>query len=262
MDVMIVEMQERVLENRTGVTRQKRSRGRSRKRGRNLPLPLLIALAAAVILVVAGVLLLPAIRSRRHQSRLVSVISDYENAAASLDQAVYDAHENGALVYNALLKQNGYTGGVNEEMLSRYWNVLNIGKNGVMGYLEIPSISLKLPIYHGTSEAALGEACGHAEWSSVPIGEEGSHCVLAGYRGVSGRKLFDDIDQVRVGDHFTIHVLDQELLYKVEQIRAVRPEEGGDFSISDGKDEVTIVVTSPKEKNAWKLLIKGRRISK
>ena len=136
---------------------------------------------------------------------------------------------------------------------------LNVAGNGVMGYIEIPSIGCTLPIYHGTDEAVLQIAVGHMEGTSLPVGGEGSHCVLSGHRGLPSAKLFTDLDQVGEGDTFLLHVLDETLAYEVDQVKVVLPEEAGDLEAVRGEDYCTLVTCTPYGINTHRLLVRGSR---
>lgn len=104
-----------------------------------------------------------------------------------------------------------------------------------MGYIEIPEIDCSLPIYHGTEESVLQVAVGHLEWSNLPVGGEGTHCVLSGHRGLPSAKLFTNLDKLAVGDTFLLRVLDEVLTYEVDQILIVEPEQVDALGIVPGR---------------------------
>lgn len=139
-----------------------------------------------------------------------------------------------------------------------YLNVLNIGE--VIGYVDIPKISVYLPIYHGVSENVLQSGVGHVENSSFPIGEIGTHTVLAGHTGLVRTKLFDDIDKLQLGDKFYIHVLDEKLTYQVDQIKVVKPEDTKYVAIEEDKEYVTLLTCVPYGINTHRLLVRGTRV--
>lgn len=116
-----------------------------------------------------------------------------------------------------------------------------------------------MPIYHGTEESVLQAAVGHAEWSSLPVGGKGTHCVLLGHRGLPSAKLFTDLDQLAVGDVFQLRVLDAVLTYVVDQIRIVEPQETAALQIVEGEDYCTLVTCTPYGINTQRLLVRGRR---
>ncbi len=145
-------------------------------------------------------------------------------------------------------------------MLSHpYDTLLDPNGNGLMGSIEIPKLNLKLAIYHGLGTEALENGVGHVEGTSLPIGGEGTHAVLAGHRGLPSARLFTDLDQMQIGDTFLIHVLDQTLAYKVDQIKTVLPEETEDLAIVPGEDHVTLITCTPYGVNTHRLLVRGVR---
>ena len=129
-----------------------------------------------------------------------------------------------------------------------------------MGYIEIPSIKVSLPIYHGVDEAVLQIAVGHIEGSSLPVGGENSHCVISGHRGLPSAKLFTNLDQLKEGDIFMMRVLDETLTYEVDQIRIVEPEDLSNIGIVEGEDLCTLVTCTPYGVNSHRLLVRGHRI--
>ena len=129
-----------------------------------------------------------------------------------------------------------------------------------MGYLEIPAIAVRVPILHGTGEDALTQGAGHLIGSSLPVGGSGTHCVLAGHRGLPSSKLFTDLDLVKEGDLLYLHVLDQTLGYEVDQIRIVEPKETESLKIQLEEDLVTLVTCTPYGVNTQRLLVRGHRI--
>lgn len=141
-----------------------------------------------------------------------------------------------------------------------YFNILNLG--GIMGYLEIPKIKVKLAIYHGTSEEILKRGVGHLEGSSLPIGGEDTHAVLTGHTGLSSAKIFTDLVKMEVGDFFTIQVLGDTLTYEVDQIKVVMPDNTSDLQVTSGIDYVTLITCTPYGVNNQRLLVRGIRAAK
>ena len=129
-----------------------------------------------------------------------------------------------------------------------------------MGYVEIPSISCTLPIYHGTDEAVLQIAIGHMEGSSLPVGGESTHCVISGHRGLPSAKLFTKLDELVEGDVFMLQVLGETLTYEVDQIRIVEPREIDALEIVEGEDYCTLVTCTPYGVNSHRLLVRGHRV--
>lgn len=192
-----------------------------------------------------------------HQSR---AIASYLDDVVELDEASYEALWRQAQDYNAALPRDDTRFIPTEEQSAAYQSALNISGNGIMGYLEIPKISVELPIYHGTGETVLQVAVGHVEGSSLPVGGAGTHCVLSGHRGLPSATLFTDLDQLQEGDTFQIHVLDEVLTYEVDQIHVVEPDDVSLLAISEGEDLCTLVTCTPYGVNSHRLLVRGVRV--
>lgn len=161
--------------------------------------------------------------------------------------------------YNQRLMLSG--GGMNEkEAGSDYESMLNPDGSGVMGYLEIPKISVSLPILHGTGDEVLARGIGHLQGSSLPVGGKGTHAVLTGHRGLPSARLFTDLDQMEEKDRFRILTLGEELDYEVSEIRTVLPENTRDLKILPEEDLVTLVTCTPYGVNTHRLLVTGKRI--
>ncbi len=192
-----------------------------------------------------------------HQSR---AIAGYAETVAAMDDGEYERLWNAAEDYNRRLAEIAAEYALPDELLEEYAQQLNVGGDGVMGYVEIPEIECSLPIYHGTDDAVLQSAVGHIEWSSLPVGGESSHCVISGHRGLPSAKLFTNLDKLVEGDLFFLQVLDETLSYEVDQIRIVEPQELSDLQIEAGKDYCTLVTCTPYGVNTHRLLVRGHRV--
>lgn len=192
-----------------------------------------------------------------HQSR---AIADYAQQVADLDNETYEKLWADAQAYNKKLagKEARYI--LTEAEQEEYESLLNLSGNGILGYIEIPSLKCSLPIYHGTDESVLQIAIGHIAGSSLPVGGKSTHCVLSGHRGLPSAKLFTDIDKLAVGDRFMIRVLDETLTYEVDQILIVEPQEMDALAIEPGKDLCTLVTCTPYGINTHRLLVRGHRV--
>lgn len=213
-----------------------------------------------VLLVGLSLLLYPTVSdwwNSMHQSR---VITDYVNLIEELDEDEYAGMLEAAHAYNESLlsRANGYT--CTPEQTQQYYQLLDIAGNGVMGYVEIPSINVSLPLYHGTTESVLQVAIGHLEWSSLPVGGESTHCVVSGHRGLPSAKLFTNLDRLREGDLFYFRILDELLTYEVDQILIVEPREVDSLMIEKGKDYSTLFTCTPYGINTHRLLVRGHRV--
>ena len=175
-----------------------------------------------------------------------------------------------AEAFNAALAQNNLYGDVfgeddGELESTEYWQVLNVGDDGIMGYLSIPKINVKNAIYHGTSEQVLQTGIGHLNGTKLPIGGESTHSVLAAHRGLPTARLFTDIDQLKKGDMFYIHVLDEVFAYQVDQILDMVDKDDHEtlenaLQIEEGKDQVTLFTCTPYGVNSHRLLVRGTRV--
>lgn len=192
-----------------------------------------------------------------HQSR---AIASYAEAVTQVDDDTYVRMLEAARAYNEKLAGSEQSWTLSEEEREEYYELLNVAGSGIMGYIEIPSINVSLPIYHGVDEAVLQIAVGHIEGSSLPVGGLGSHCVLSGHRGLPSAKLFTNLDQLVEGDVFMIRVLDETLTYEVDQIRIVEPTDLSALEREDGKDYCTLVTCTPYGVNSHRLLVRGHRI--
>ena len=146
-----------------------------------------------------------------------------------------------------------------------YWQVLNVNGDGVMGYLSIPKIDVKLAIYHGTGDEVLQTGAGHLNGTGLPVGGESRHSVLAAHRGLPSARLFTDIDQLEKGDLFYIHVLDETLAYEVDQILDMVDQYDTDtlseaLQVQEGEDQVTLFTCTPYGVNSHRLLVRGSRV--
>ena len=141
-----------------------------------------------------------------------------------------------------------------------YESLLNIAGNGTMGYVEIPKISVNLPIYHGTGNDSLERGVGHLLGSSLPVGGKSTHAILTGHSGMATQKMFTDLEQLAVGDVFYLHILDETLAYQVDSIKTVLPYDTSLLGIVSGKDYCTLVTCTPYGVNTHRLLVRGTRI--
>lgn len=192
-----------------------------------------------------------------HQSR---AIASYTEFVTQIDETDYEKMWNEAQQYNESLWKKEFRWALTEEEAQKYHEILNINGTGVMGYIEIPTIGVSLPIYHGVDESILQVAVGHLEGSSIPVGGKGTHCVLSGHRGLPSAKLFTDIDQLKEGDVFMLHILNDTLSYEVDQIRIVNPDDLTELEIEEGKDLCTLITCTPYGVNSHRLLVRGHRI--
>ena len=192
-----------------------------------------------------------------HSSR---AIASYEEQVANIDDAQYEELWDAAWDYNQSLLHRPNDFLLSDEQQEIYKSLLDFGGNGIMGYIEIPMIDVMLPIYHGTKESVLQIAVGHLDWTSLPVGGAGSHCVVSGHRGLPSARLFTDLDKLKVGDVFMLHVLNEILTYEIDQILIVEPQDTDPLLIEPGKDLCTMITCTPYGINSHRMLVRGHRI--
>ena len=206
-----------------------------------------------------SVLLYPSISSYWNSKTMSEAIVDYEAMLASYKPEDYTALFQAAEDYNEELKNlpNPFT---DHYKLRQYGDILNLSGTGMMGYITIPKIGIELPVYHGTSEAVLSIAVGHLEGSSLPVGGEGTHCVVSAHRGLPTAVLFTHLDKMEIGDTFSFTILDRTLTYEVDQIRIVDPTDLSLIQIEEGKDYCTMLTCTPYGINTQRLLVRGHQV--
>ena len=215
-----------------------------------------------VLILLAGLslLLYPSVSdywNSLHQSR---AIATYAEEVANLDTDEYLELWDAAVEFNASITRRDNIFLLTESERDHYEELLNLSGNGIMGYIEIPSIDCTLPIYHGTDEDVLQIAVGHLDWTSLPVGGESTHCVLSGHRGLPSAKLFTNLDKLVVGDVFMLRILDEVLTYEVDQILIVEPNDMDALQMVPGQDLCTLVTCTPYGVNSHRLLVRGHRI--
>ena len=215
-----------------------------------------------IFILIAGLslLLYPSFSNYWNSFTQSRVIVDYTQQIKDLDSEKYDRIISEATEYNRTLVSRSNHFLLSDEQKAEYDELLDISGVGIMGYIEIPSINCTLPVYHGTEDSVLQIAVGHLEWTSLPVGGPGTHCVLSGHRGLPSAKLFTDLDKVSVGDTFVLRILDEVLTYEVDQILIVEPHETDELLIVEGKDYCTLVTCTPYAINTHRILVRGERI--
>lgn len=184
-------------------------------------------------------------------------INKYESLVSNLcfeehEKMISDAQEYNKILTNHKLEENSENAKNNN-----YNELLSLDKSGIMGYLKIDKINVKLPIYHGTSSSVLQKGIGHLDGSSLPVSGESTHTVLSGHTGLPSSKLLTDLDKLELGDTFQIDVLNQVYTYEVDQILVVEPEEMEHLEIVSGKQYVTLITCTPYGVNTHRLLVRG-----
>ena len=207
-----------------------------------------------------SLLLYPTVSNYWNSQHQTQAVVDYTERIEKMDDSDKLYEIGRAVDYNSLLVDNGRRFSPGKEEKEFYNSVLSVDDNGMMGYITIPELCLKLAIYHGVDESILQVGIGHIEGSSLPVGGESTHCVLSGHRGLPSAKLFTDIDKLELGDVFMLHVYDEVLTYEVDQILIVEPEDYSALAIEEGEDYCTLITCTPYGINTHRLLVRGHRI--
>lgn len=217
-----------------------------------------------------GVLVYPTVADQWNTYRQNRLISNYEKAVEELTEEDFTEEWAKAKAFNDTLTKNDLYGDVfgeedGELQSTEYWKILNVAQDGVIGYVSIPKINVKSSIYHGTGDKVLQTGIGHLNGTKLPIGGESTHSVLAGHRGLPTARLFTDIDQMKKGDMFYIHILDEVLAYQVDQILDMVDKDDHEtlekaLQIEEGKDQVTLFTCTPYGVNSHRLLVRGTRV--
>ena len=226
---------------------------------------LTLVLAAILFLLSLGLTLYPVISNFVNQKYASEIHTAYEEVIEQTDNTELLKARELAVSYNRAITPGSTT----EEAYSQeallaasedYDSQLNIGADGIMGYVEIPKISVNLPIYHGTGNDSLDRGVGHLLGSSLPVGGEDTHCILTGHSGLASQKMFTDLEQLEVTDVFYLNVLGEILAYQVEEINTVLPHDTSLLGITSGEDYCTLVTCTPYGVNTHRLLVRGTRI--
>ena len=207
-------------------------------------------------------LLYPVISDRWNKYRDMQLITNYNEKINNLSEDDYTDIINSAKEYNKKLRMKGKETVTDKEYApdEYYESMLNLTGTGMMGYIEVPCIGVKEPIYHYSTDDILAHGIGHIHGSSLPVGGDSTYSILTGHRGLPNQKFFSDLDQIEVGDNFYVHILNETLAYKVYDIQVIEPTEVEHLKIQDGKDLMTLVTCTPYGVNTHRLLVKGERI--
>lgn len=214
----------------------------------------IIKLRAFGLLVVfsgLGLLLYPTIANWWNETKSTHVIAAYQEETSDLDEttALEEARD-----YNRRLSSEQFLSDIPTD------DVLDLSETGVFGSIQIPSLGIQLPIYHGVSDQVLSVGVGHLPGTSFPVGGEGTHAVLSGHSGMASRRLFTGLENLSAGDVFLIQVLGEQLVYEVQKTQVVRPEELDALNLDPELDQVTLLTCTPPGENTHRLLVTGVRI--
>lgn len=213
-----------------------------------------------VLLLGVGLLAYPTVSDLWNAHVQSRAVVSYAETVDSMDAQAKSDMLSAARAYNKELATRDYRWLLSEEEQAAYESQLSVDSTGIMAYLEIPSIDVELPVYHGTSEAVLSVGAGHIEGSSLPVGGLGTHAVISGHRGLPSARLLTDLDKMSEGDLFYIRVLGETLAYEVDQILTVEPDDVAALAIDDEQDLCTLVTCTPYGINSHRLLVRGHRV--
>lgn len=218
-----------------------------------------------LFLVGLSILLYPMISSAWNKRRAGRLITEYSSSVtADTDKKETDSIWKNVQEYNEQLEQESVPDAFSVRDGKRdkkYESLLNFNGDGMMGSVEIPVIDENIPLYHYTTDKTLSKGACHLFGSSLPVGGPGTHCVISAHRGLPSAKLFTDLNLLKEGDVFYLHILDRTLAYEVDQILTVLPAQTDSLGITPGKDYVTLVTCTPYAVNTHRLLVRGHRIT-
>ncbi len=220
---------------------------------------------ATIILLISffiglSVLLYPSISSYWNSRTQSEAIVDYESMLSQYKPEDYSALFEAADLYNQQLAALEIPLQQHPALNDAYWKTLDVTGTGMMGYITIPKISQELPVYHGTSDAVLSMAVGHLQGTSLPVGGEGTHCVVSAHRGLPTAVLFTHLDRMEVGDTFYFTILDRTITYEVDQIHIVEPDDLSLIGLESGQDYCTLLTCTPYGINTQRLLVRGHQV--
>lgn len=260
-----------VMENQIAGTGQKVKKKRSWLARNFLTIILVI-----ILIIGLGLLLYPTFANWWNSTRQSRAVDQYMSDLEQVDYKAIEEAISKAQAYNGeLAKKGNIMWQLSDSQMKEYEAQLNVSNIGIMGYVEINSLDITLPIYHGVDEAVLQKGIGHIESSSLPVGakswdddkgivsdpNDASHCVVSGHRGLPSSRLFTDLDRMKEGDSFALNIYNTLLVYEVDQIRVVLPEDLSELRLEPGEDYCTLVTCTPYGINSHRLLVRGRRVS-
>lgn len=222
-------------------------------------------LVSLIFFVSSALVLYPFIANYVFEHRAESLVCAVEETIEEIDDSNRQTQLEFARKYNEMLAsghiqlKDPFIADSGDGITDNYEELLCMTEDGVMGFIEIPSIAVSLPIYHGTSEQTLEVGAGHLKGSSLPIGGVSTHSVVTGHTGLSNAKLFTDLVELEEKDIFILNVYGEKLVYEVDQIAKVLPYELDNLGIVSGEDYCTLVTCTPYGVNSHRLLVRGKR---
>ena len=226
---------------------------------------IILCVAVFAFLIALGITLYPMISTWYNERHQAEVHIHYQEKVEQVDNTKLIEAKELAVAYN----QTILPGAQDEDSFSKeallsasenYGSLLNLAGDGIMGYVEVPTIGVTLPIFHGTNNSTLERGVGHLLGSSLPVGGESTHSVLTAHSGMASQKMFSDLDRLKIGDIFFLDVLGEKLAYQVDQIKTVLPYDTTFLQTEMGNDLCTLVTCTPFGVNTHRLLVRGTRI--
>ena len=226
---------------------------------------IILCVAVFAFLIALGITLYPMISTWYNERHQAEVHIHYQEKVEQVDNTKLIEAKELAVAYN----QTILPGAQDEDSFSKeallsasenYGSLLNLAGDGIMGYVEVPTIGVTLPIFHGTNNSTLERGVGHLLGSSLPVGGESTHSVLTAHSGMASAKMFSDLDRLKIGDIFFLDVLGEKLAYQVDQIKTVLPYDTTFLQTEIGNDLCTLVTCTPFGVNTHRLLVRGARI--
>lgn len=213
-----------------------------------------------IFLVGMGILLYPNISDYINQKNSSKVIATYDEELAQMEEEERKQILQDATAYNYQLMQDGGRFSMTEEEKKEYMTTLDIDGKGMMGYLKVPKLGINVPVMHTTDESVLQTAVGHVEGTSMPVGGNGSHAALSAHTGLPSAVLFTYLEEMEVGDEFTVYILGEAHKYVIDQIKVVLPGDTSDLAIDPNEDYITLITCTPYGQNTHRLLVRGKRV--
>lgn len=223
----------------------------------NLKKKILNIILIFIFLVGLGVMLYPSISNFVNNRVRSKEINEYQRIIDELTNEEYNKMIIEAQEYNVGLV--GFDLDTNAEKLDKekYNKMLSLDNSGIMGYVIIEKIGVKLPIFHGSDSGVLQKGVGHLEGSSLPVTGESTHTALLAHTGLASSKLFTDLTKLEIGDTFKINILNEKYTYTIDQILVVEPYQTESLDITKGQNYATLITCTPYGVNSHRLLVRG-----
>lgn len=228
------------------------------------PPVLMLVIVIACVMSGLTLMLYPTISNIINEAHNRSAINEYSTNLNTVDCDKIQQLKNTAEKYNEAVATE-YMESDNIEqyksILADYHNILQVDNSGIIGYIDIPDINVYLPIYRGENEDNLKKGAAHLENTSIPIGGLNTHSCISAHSGYPAQKFFDDIDELKTGSCFFIHILNTTLIYRVYDTEVVEPTDTSSLKVIENNDIVTLITCYPFGINSHRLLIHAQRVN-